>query len=650
MMRKIILKEWQIILCLFIIALVSRMLFISTSPNFWDSAEYMTKIRELIYGGNYDPASMSHNKPLYIGFGAGFAYLHYWITGNIDIEFALTLVSVIFGSLSIVMLYYLCKNIGFNRRACIISALIFAFIPITWWFSEEALSDIPAMFFLIAGIAFLFRWYNTNDYKWLLISCLLTGFGLLVRFANIFIISVYVIVYGAHFYTRYYQRHPRYDKGHYITHEFTGKINRKSITSNNNPINDVILVCTITLTIFLPLAIYILIEMLRNKDLALRYFFTSPPNVSFTAMLLFDRFNLLGMGYYILNSFTLALAGMAIMGGYYYFKEITCSEKRYNKKVSNKPDNLGYKADKKTTKCLPDISYKLNGHAYFLSLVVWLAVFLVYYLGIFRPISRYTIAFAPVFAVFAGYCLAERVNERMLVFMLFAGIIDIFLNYLDISEVYYGSGLRGMMTLEFVDVKFMVFASVILAAFYIYFRYQKYQLKPAKYGNRDKASILAISMLIIILIMHSYPVLNLVNDKVNYQKAIGIWYKENTADNSMIISGQEYPYDVYYGYPRNIKWYKPVLYEWEPKERSDYKLLKNEIIAALEYGRRVFTSSDRYIKPLVPMLEKDFSVKSVGLIKKSLIRNQYDWGAVFMNYAGMSRAEDIEMYEISKKI
>src|SRR3989338_5937854 len=101
MRRIIILKEWQIIMLLFLLALGSRLWFMSNSPNFWDSAEYLTDVKELVYEGKYAPVSMSHNKPAYILLGGIITYIYYWITGIVNIEQSLIILSVIFGSLSI---------------------------------------------------------------------------------------------------------------------------------------------------------------------------------------------------------------------------------------------------------------------------------------------------------------------------------------------------------------------------------------------------------------------------------------------------------------------------------------------------------------------------------------------------------------------
>ncbi len=605
MKRKIILKEWHIILFLFIMALFSKILFISSSPNFWDSAEYMGKIKELVYEGKYLPVSMSHNKPLYIFIGAGFTYIYYWLTGIINIELALQLVSIIFGAISIIPLFYLGKYIGFSKKACIISSFIFIAIPITWWFGEEGLADVPAMLFLITGVAFLFKWHKENKLRWLMLSGLVTGTGLLVRFVNIFIIVVYVLVIIIHIYVK----HKKSDK----KDRTTGQQKDLSL--------DICKICFGLLMVAFPVIIYLAIELARNPNLEIGYFFTSPENATFNFMLLFDKLNFLGTVYYTVNGISLSLLLFSVLGIIYFI--------------------LDFRKDWGIQKLF------INKVIVFSSLIIWGLSFTVYYTGIFRPISRYTIAAAPVFCLFGAYFIANKSDKakKLMILLLITIPFDLLINYFDISEVYYGNGIINTVysIINFIDIKYIVISSVIIILWVI-ISFGKFHFL----NSIDTSWKIAI-LVVIVLILHTYPILNLMVTKINYQKSIAVWYQQNTPENALLIGGQELPFDYYYATPRNVVWYKPVLNKWESTDRSNYTRVRNDVIKALNARKNVFTSSDRYIRPILNKLNQDFKVRNIGIISKDILRNQYDWGAVFMNFASMSKAEDIEIYEINLK-
>lgn len=617
--KKIILKEWQIVMLLFLLALIIRLCFMSTSPNFWDSAEYLTKVKELVYEGKYMPVSMSHNKPVYIILGGFSTYIYYWIIGIANIEQSLIILSVIFGSLSIAAMYYLAKHIGFSKKACLISALLFCFTPLSWWFSEEALTDIPGMFFLIIGLAFLFKWYHENilksrnKLKWLVISCLVTGLGLLIRFANIFIISVYIIVIG--FYT-------------YRSIIVTSKKAAKRYTKTRTLLYFFKIFLPMIIiavgAILLPLIGYLTIEKARYPELGLRYYFNAPENTAFKVTSLIDKFNLLGTSYYIINGTTLTLTIFALMAIICFFIEL---KKRFD--------------NKKTV--------------IFFSLCIWFLTFATYYTGIYaRPISRYLIPAIPPLILLASWFIVEKkdIMKRFWAIFIVTIPFDLLINYINISEIYYGKGVINALIQikDFLEIRYILISSFIIIGLLIIINDSKYSKVWFLRGINNDISYKTCAIIIIVLVLHAYPLLNLIVTKTNYQKAIAVWYQQNTPNNALIIGGQELPFDIYYSAPRKAVWYKPILYHWEPEERSDYTRVYNEITSTVDSEKRVFTSSDRYIKPLLTQLKNDFNIKNSGLIAKENLRNQYDWGAIFMNYASMSKADDIEMYEITKKI
>ena len=114
--------------------------------------------------------------PLYILLGK----ISYFLTGN-DTD-ALTLLSIILGSLSVVPFYLLVKKM-FNQSIAFFASLLFIIIPIHWRLSEIALTDIPGFFFLLTAGYFIYL--SKNSLKKLTLSALFSGLVLGFRFNEI---------------------------------------------------------------------------------------------------------------------------------------------------------------------------------------------------------------------------------------------------------------------------------------------------------------------------------------------------------------------------------------------------------------------------------------------------------------------------------
>lgn len=90
------------------------------------------------------PNSDYANPPFY------YLFLNYWIELFGNSEFVIRLPSVIFGALSILLLYYL-ANLLFNKRIALLSALILAINPFHIFYSQEArMYSLFALFSLLS--------------------------------------------------------------------------------------------------------------------------------------------------------------------------------------------------------------------------------------------------------------------------------------------------------------------------------------------------------------------------------------------------------------------------------------------------------------------------------------------------------------------
>lgn len=102
---------------------------------------------------------------------------HFWLNGFFmffikDIMIAAGLVSVIFSAIS---LYYFYKviEISFNKQVAIISSVIFCVFPFQAWLSMSGLPESTYFYFIIAGIYYFIRWYQTNLSRDLILSAVM---------------------------------------------------------------------------------------------------------------------------------------------------------------------------------------------------------------------------------------------------------------------------------------------------------------------------------------------------------------------------------------------------------------------------------------------------------------------------------------------
>jgi len=91
-----------------------------------------------------------------------------------DPVIAVNFMSVVFSSLSVIVLYFLAKK-KFNGMTAIFSACMFSITPIFLGISVYGKSHTPSIFFLLMGILFLTNYLHTDRKKYLFISASLLG-------------------------------------------------------------------------------------------------------------------------------------------------------------------------------------------------------------------------------------------------------------------------------------------------------------------------------------------------------------------------------------------------------------------------------------------------------------------------------------------
>lgn len=171
-----------------IIAFILRFNFRFLYLEDWDSVQFALGLHNFSVV-EHQPHPPGY--PLYIILGRFF----YIFTQN-DVT-ALTLMSAILGSLSIIPLYLLAQKM-FGKLVALGSAILMIIIPIHWKLSELAFTDIPGFFFLT--VASYFIYLSKNSLKKLILSAFFSGIILGFRFNELPIIAGLLIL------TSFYQK------------------------------------------------------------------------------------------------------------------------------------------------------------------------------------------------------------------------------------------------------------------------------------------------------------------------------------------------------------------------------------------------------------------------------------------------------------
>lgn len=183
-----IILQNKLVFFLVFVAAVLRFSYLSPWLEDWDSIQLALGLHHYSIV-NHQPHPPGY--PLYIILGR----LFYIFTQN-DTS-ALTSLSAVLGSLSVLPLYLLVTKM-FDRKTAILSSLIFIIMPIHWFFSEIALTDVPGLFFLLLFGYFIYL--SRDNPKKIFLSSLFAGLILGVRFNEvpvaIGLMTLVVLVYG----------------------------------------------------------------------------------------------------------------------------------------------------------------------------------------------------------------------------------------------------------------------------------------------------------------------------------------------------------------------------------------------------------------------------------------------------------------------
>jgi hypothetical protein len=128
-LEQLLAQEWVWVVLLFVVGLVSRVIFQSQILYHWDSVNFAYAIHE------FDLAKEQPHPPGYIGY----VWLSQVVDSFIhDAQTTLVSLSIVASALSVVALFYLGRAM-FDRRVGLIAALFLASSPLFWFYGEIAL-------------------------------------------------------------------------------------------------------------------------------------------------------------------------------------------------------------------------------------------------------------------------------------------------------------------------------------------------------------------------------------------------------------------------------------------------------------------------------------------------------------------------------
>ena len=195
-------KRNKFLIILFLIALAIRVAFIFSTPvKLWDETIYINLGYDLsnnpfdysfanngwsdfIPGGLYPKAGF--RAPL-LPYLASFMYF-------INLDFLIDFLIPFLGALSVILVYVLGKEL-FNKRAGLISALFFAFIPLHVFYSSRVLTDVLLTFFVLLTFISFIKGYEKGDKKYKVLFGLFLALSLLSRYTALWIMPVFLFYF-----------------------------------------------------------------------------------------------------------------------------------------------------------------------------------------------------------------------------------------------------------------------------------------------------------------------------------------------------------------------------------------------------------------------------------------------------------------------
>ena len=165
---------------MFVLVLLSRLFFLGSSLWHDDAFNFVDKAITLAVNGQYINAH-STGYPFWIILLALVMKIGHFLTDKWSIVFLPNLTAAVFGSLLLFPIYNLSKKILKNHYYALLTTATVLINPIIWRWSEIAMSDIFALFFILYAIVFFIDFVEKDKNKYLWLSSLFLYLTLMTR-------------------------------------------------------------------------------------------------------------------------------------------------------------------------------------------------------------------------------------------------------------------------------------------------------------------------------------------------------------------------------------------------------------------------------------------------------------------------------------
>ncbi len=180
-------KSCTTLFFIFMMGLLFRMYSLSSADYQGDEALYAFAAKSLLESNISPFDSISWTPPM-------FTYLNAAVVHAIGFnKFSMRIVSSIFGSLTIMLLYFITKK-WFNRKTALIASTLFAFSPLHIVYSRSVYIDVVQAFFVLLTI-FLMEESCENKARSMFAAAsgIVFGFSILLKANSIVIIGLYIL-------------------------------------------------------------------------------------------------------------------------------------------------------------------------------------------------------------------------------------------------------------------------------------------------------------------------------------------------------------------------------------------------------------------------------------------------------------------------
>lgn len=168
--------------------IIMFIIYLSTLSCSWDDEDSILFIRGVreFNVAKWQPHPPGY--PVYIFFGKISVFLMK------DELLGLTILSAIFGALSLAVFYFLIFEM-YGKKIALISCMILGVTPLFWLNSLEAMTDMTGLFFILLSMYFIFHSIKYNEIKILYIGSFVSALSVGVRFHSLFIV-VPLLIYA----------------------------------------------------------------------------------------------------------------------------------------------------------------------------------------------------------------------------------------------------------------------------------------------------------------------------------------------------------------------------------------------------------------------------------------------------------------------